>query len=130
MPPIVRLLVPVSVLSLLGFHPVRLAAQGTQVYTEVQLDSLKGDRPERLSCTPDPGAPREGPVRQSATLTAQFIVGLQGQIEPSSIMFLEPRSLELENRARRLLIACLYRPGRLAGAPVRVRVTTQVGFRP
>jgi hypothetical protein len=130
MPPIVRLLVAISVLPVLGLHPGRLAAQGAEVYTETQLDSLKGDRPERLSCTPDPGAPREEPLRRGGTVSVQFIVGLEGRIEPETVAFLEPRRPDLESRARRLLLACLYRPGRLAGKPVRVRVDMQVEFHP
>ncbi len=130
MPPIARLFLAISALPVLGLHPVRLAAQGAQLYTEAQLDSLKGDQPERLSCTPDPDAPPQAPLRLGGTVSVQFVVGLEGRIEPESIAFLEPRRPDLEPRAQRVLLACLYRPGRLASKGVRVRVKTQVELRP
>lgn len=84
--------------------------------------------PERASC-PAPQYPRllleagvEGMVRNT------FVVGTDGRMEPGSIEILHSTNKAFEEPVRHMIENCVFRPGRLNGEVVRVRVQMPIRF--
>ena len=58
----------------------------------------------------------------------QFIIGVNGKVEPQSLKVLESSSEAFDEPARRMILQSVYRPARRQGETVRVLVQQGVGF--
>lgn len=82
--------------------------------------------PERARCNTNVQL-RDDPTR-FASATLEFVVGLNGRVEPRSVIVVESTGLRDAAAAVQLMTGCVYRPGRIAGRPVRVLVRQPVNF--
>jgi hypothetical protein len=75
-------------------------------------------------------APRDAPGRSAGSdhLVLQFIVGLDGRVEPESVRFSSARDREFALAARDALLGARYQPARVGSCPVRQVVEMSVGF--
>ncbi|HET7603959.1 MAG TPA: energy transducer TonB [Gemmatimonadales bacterium] len=58
----------------------------------------------------------------------QFIIGVNGKVEPQSLKVLESTGEAFEEPARQMILQSVYRPARRQGETVRVLVQQGVGF--
>lgn len=103
---------------------IESAAQA-RVYAEAVVDEL----PQRLS---GPALRYPSRLRRSGiegTVVMEFIIGRDGRVETNSIVSVEGGRSEFVAAATELIRRSIYRPGRKAGTPVRVRVSQAIGFR-
>lgn len=111
-----------------GQDPTGLPA-GAVAAGEVFAEGAPGvESPERLSF-PTPAYPRlllqagvEGRV------LSRFVVGTDGRAEPGSIEILEVSNRAFEAPVRHAIESALFRPGRMNGEAVRVRVQMPLMF--
>ncbi len=101
-----------------------VTADRGRVYTEAIVDEL----PERLS-----GPPLRYPSRLrrrgiEGAVVMEFVVGLDGRVETNSIVSVEGGRSEFVDAATQLIRKSIYRPGRIAGTRVRVRVQQRIRF--
>ena len=102
-----------------------VTADQARVYTEAVVDEL----PERLS---GPALRYPSRLRRrgiEGTVVMEFIIGLDGRVETNSIVSVEGGRSEFVDAATQLIRRSIYRPGRKAGTPVRVRVSQDITFR-
>jgi hypothetical protein len=64
----------------------------------------------------------------AARVRLQFIIGVNGKVEPQSLEVLESSSDAFADAAREMVLHSVYRPGRRQGETVRVLVQQGVGF--
>lgn len=64
----------------------------------------------------------------AARVKMQFIIGVNGKVEPQSLKVLESSSAIFEEPARRMIMQSTYRPARRQGETVRVLVQQGVTF--
>ncbi len=102
-----------------------VTADQARVYTEAVVDEL----PERLSgpALRYPSRLRRAGIEGAVVL--EFIVGLDGRVETNSIVSGEGVRSEFVDAATQLIRKSIYRPGRIAGTRVRVRVQQRIRFR-
>jgi protein TonB len=103
-----------------GTGPVDL----TQVFEQAVVDEV----PERISC-PVPEYPR---MMQQANIEGhvllQFVVETDGHVRANTIEALASSHRSFERPARDMIGKCLFRPGRVRAAPVRVLVQMPIVF--
>jgi len=103
-----------------GTGPVDL----TQVFEQAVVDEV----PERISC-PVPEYPR---MMQQANIEGQvllqFVVETDGHVQDATIEALASSHRAFERPARDMIMKCLFRPGRVRAAPVRVLVQMPIVF--
>ena len=64
----------------------------------------------------------------AARVKLQFIIGVNGKVEPQSLKVLESSSAMFDGPARQMITQCTYRPARRHGELVRVLVQQNVAF--
>lgn len=64
----------------------------------------------------------------AARVKLQFIIGVNGKVEPQSLKVLESSSAIFDPPARQMIMQCIYRPARRRGELVRVLVQQDVAF--
>jgi protein TonB len=69
---------------------------------------------------------RQANIQGSVTLEA--VVGTDGKIEPRSIRVVESTHPGFEPAAAEMLLATVFRPGRINGQPVRVLIQLPIVF--
>ncbi|NIM48262.1 MAG: TonB family protein [Gemmatimonadales bacterium] len=95
-----------------------------QVPTEQELD----EPVERLSCPlpPYPANLRQAGIEGSVTL--RFIVDSTGRVEQGSVAVVSATDPGFEAPAREMILNCQFRPGRVAGEPVRASLEMLIVF--
>jgi outer membrane biosynthesis protein TonB len=58
----------------------------------------------------------------------QFVIDVNGKVEPQSLKVVESSSHAFDDAARQMILQSVYRPGRRDGETVRVLVQQGVGF--
>lgn len=104
---------------------VSVAPPAYEVYSE---DAPGVASPERLSF-PIPAYPRlllEAGVE--GTVVSKFIIGTDGRVEAGSVEILESTNRAFEAPTRHAIETALFRPGRMNGEAVRVRVQMPMRF--
>ena len=96
---------------------------------EVFLAAVVEELPQRISC-PQPEYPR---IYQQADIEGevllQFVVEIDGHVRLESIETLRLTRERFEAPAEAMIAQCRFRPGRIAGVPVRVLVQMPIMFR-
>ncbi len=117
---------PVSFTVLLAFSTT-LCALGT-AHSQEPGEAVVNEPPEQLSC-PTLDLPRlvhragiEGQV------LLEFVVGKTGRAEPGSIRVISSTNPAAGGLAIRFVRNCLFRPGHVAGTPVRTRTRMPINF--
>ncbi|HET7111249.1 MAG TPA: energy transducer TonB [Gemmatimonadales bacterium] len=64
----------------------------------------------------------------AAHVKLQFVIDVNGRVEPQSVKVLETSSDAFDDAARQMVLQSVYRPGRRQGETVRVLVQQGVGF--
>ncbi|NIM48282.1 MAG: TonB family protein [Gemmatimonadales bacterium] len=88
------------------------------------------DQPvERLRCPlpPYPANLRQAGIEGSVTL--RFIVDTTGRVEEGSVAVVSATNPEFQAPAREMILNCQFRPGRVAGEPVRASLEMPILFR-
>jgi len=102
------------------------APEANKVYLETQVD----DPPAMIS----QGPRRYPPVLERAGIggrvVAQFVVDATGHPEAAGFTVLSSTNPAFNEPAREMIMKSVFKPGRLRGQPVRVRVEQAVGFNP
>lgn len=103
---------------------------GPVISDQPYLEAVVEDRPERIenSCI----QPRYPAILQQAgvegRVLAEFVIDTLGRAERASIRFVTSSHNLFEASARETIISCRYRPGRISGRAVRVRVQMPINF--
>jgi TonB family protein len=95
------------------------------VFASAEVD----EPPERLS---GPVLRYPARLRRSGTegsVVVDFVVGTDGRVEDNSVTVLDAPHRDFERAAEELIRNSIYRPGRMGGSTVRVRVQQRVSFR-
>jgi hypothetical protein len=87
----------------------RLAAPGTAPFEASRVD--------RAARVVEQGKPRSRGV--AALVAVQYVVGVDGRVEPGSLLVLGAASAELETEAKDLVSGSRFEPAEKAGKPVR-----------
>lgn len=95
---------------------------GSVVVTSAEAD----DPPSLVSAGPQ--VTPAGMDGVAARVELEFIVGTNGRVEPGSVKVLSSTSKVFEEPARQMILKSVYRPGQMAGQPVRTRVRQGVTF--
>ena len=95
---------------------------GSVVVTSAEAD----DPPSLVSAGPQ--VTPAGMDGVAARVELEFIVGTNGRVEPGSVTVLSSTSKVFEEPARQMILKSVYRPGQMAGQPVRTRVRQGVTF--
>ena len=95
---------------------------GSVVVTSAEAD----DPPSLVSAGPQ--VTPAGMDGVAARVELEFIVGTNGRVEPGSVTVLSSTSKVFEEPARQRILKSVYRPGQMAGQPVRTRVRQGVTF--
>jgi len=106
-----------------------LSAQGpadTQLLAEAAVE----ERPTAIpgSCQPPTYPILLRNARMEGRVLFQFVIGIDGRVEPTTIRTLRSTHQYFEEAARRALTTCRYRPARFNNQPVRVVVQTPFDF--
>ncbi len=105
-------------------RPADISVEGAQVYDESVVDQV----PERLSC-PVPEYPSQlWEDRIEGQVLVQFVIGIDGAVEPSSLEVLSSSHRAFEAPASSMLERCTFRAGVVGGDPVRTLVQMPVIF--
>jgi protein TonB len=64
----------------------------------------------------------------AAHVMLQFVIDVNGKVEPQSLKVVESSSHAFDDAARQMILQSVYRPGRRDGETVRVLVQQGVGF--
>ena len=67
-------------------------------------------------------------AREAGQVLVRFVVGANGKVEQNTFEILRYTHVDFIPPTRTMLFACVLRPGRLDGVPVRVRVEMPVIF--
>jgi protein TonB len=105
-----------------GTGPVPTDLQ--QVFVEAVVD----EPPMRLSTPPPQYPPLLKDAGIEGTVVIEVIIGIDGHPEPGSFRVIESSNKAFEKAARDMVLASLYRPGRMRGQAVRVLVRQPVNF--
>jgi TonB family protein len=113
---------------------LRVTAAGTPPVRTVPLFRLRLDNaiitePAKLVEEPPIVFPRGAPEQAGAgdDLTVQFIVGLDGRVEPESIRFTGDHDRDFALAERNVLLGTRYQPARVGSCPVRQLVEFSIG---
>lgn len=93
----------------------------------VVVTSAEADEPPRL-VSAGPQVTPAGFDGVAARVEMEFIVGLNGRVEPGSIKVLSSTSPVFEAPAKQMILKSVFKPGQMAGQPVRTRVRQGVTF--
>jgi len=97
-----------------------------ETYLEAQVD----DPPELISAGPR----RYPPVLERAgiggTVTAEFVIDTTGHPEPNEFRIINTTNPAFNEPAKEMIMKSVFRPGRVRGQAVRVRVHQRVSFNP
>ena len=85
--------------------------------------------PAVLSCPTPVYPPQIRPAQMEATVVLAFIIDTLGRVEPGWVRVMSASSGELVNSAMDAVLGCKFRPARVAGKAVRVRVDLPFNFR-
>lgn len=92
------------------------------------LNSAVEEVPERLGCAALRYPPLLARAGIEGAVTLSFIINPSGRVEHESIQTLSSDRDQFDHAARRMLSTCRFRPGRVAGQPVRVLVEQTFRF--
>jgi len=109
----------------LGPGPAGPGASPTTVYAPAMVE----ERPERIG-GPEPRYPdmlRQAGIEGEVVI--ECVIDTLGRTEPGSIRVLSSTHILFERPARDVIAASVFRPARLDGRPVRVRVQLPIIFR-
>ncbi|HET9605276.1 MAG TPA: energy transducer TonB [Gemmatimonadales bacterium] len=101
-----------------GTGPVDL----NSVVTSAEAD----EPPSLLSAGPKITPPGMGGV--PGRVKFEFIVDTTGHVEANSVRLLESTNQIFVESAKAMLLKSVYKPGRLAGHPIRVKVSQNISF--
>lgn len=93
----------------------------------VVVSSAEADEAPRL-ITAGPKQTPAGMEGVAARVEMEFIVGTNGKVEPGSVTVLSSTSKVFEAPAKAMILKSVFKPGMLAGQPVRVKVRQGVTF--
>jgi len=97
-----------------------------ETYLEAQVD----DPPDLISAGPR----RYPPVLERAgiggAVTAEFVIDTTGHPEPNEFRIINSTNPAFNEPAREMVMKSVFRPGRVRGQAVRVRVQQRVSFNP
>ncbi len=93
----------------------------------VVVSSAEADEAPRL-ITAGPKQTPAGMEGVAARVDMEFIVGADGKVEPGSVRILSSTSKVFEAPAKAMILKSVFKPGMLAGQPVRVKVQQGVSF--
>lgn len=93
----------------------------------IVITSAEADEAPSL-LQPGPKVVPPGMAGVAARVKLQFIIGVDGKVEPQSVKVLESSSIIFEEPARRMIMESTYRPARRQGETVRVLVQQGVEF--
>lgn len=93
----------------------------------VVVSSAEADEAPRL-ITAGPKQTPAGMEGVAARVEMEFIVGADGKVEPNSVTVLSSTSKVFEAPAKAMILKSVFKPGMLAGKPVRVKVRQGVTF--
>jgi periplasmic protein TonB len=103
---------------------------GPVVSDQPYLEAVVEDRPEMIqgTCTP----PVYPPILQQAgvegRVLAEFVIDTLGRAERASLRFVSSTHELFQAPARNAILSCRFRPGRISGRAVRVRVQQPINF--
>ena len=101
---------------------------GPVVTDQPYLEAVVEERPERLEC---PQLRYPEILRQAGIegrVLVELIIDTLGRAERGSIRIVSSPHALFEGPSREVVAGCRYRPGRIQGRAVRVRVQVPVGF--
>ncbi len=93
----------------------------------VVITSAEADEAPSL-LQPGPKVVPPGMEGIGARVRLQFIIGVNGKVEPQSVEVLESSNQVFDDPARRMILQSIYRPARRQGETVRVLVQQGVSF--
>lgn len=103
---------------------------GPVISDQPYLEAVVEERPETQAgtCT----MPAYPTILQQAgvegRVLAEFVIDTLGRAERASIRFVSSTHQLFEAPARATILSCRFRPGRISGRPVRVRVQQPINF--
>lgn len=103
---------------------------GPVISDQPYLEAVVEERPETQAgtCT----MPTYPPILQQAgvegRVLAEFVIDTLGRAERASIRFVSSTHQLFEAPARATILSCRFRPGRISGRAVRVRVQQPINF--
>jgi TonB family protein len=96
-----------------------------RTYSEASVD----EPPELLPGVPPPPYPTEMHLAGiEGQVVLQAVVDTVGRIEPNSILIVKSSNLGFDTTVREWALEARFRPGRLQGRPVRVRINLPINF--
>jgi len=93
----------------------------------VVVTSAEADEAPRLISA----GPKQTPAGMdgvAARVDMEFIVGANGKVEPASVRVISSTAKVFEAPAKAMILKSVFKPGMLAGQPVRVKVQQGVSF--
>jgi protein TonB len=103
---------------------------GPVISDQPYLEAVVEERPETMAGTCQ--LPQYPPILQQAgvegRVLAEFVIDTAGRAERASIRFVTSTHQLFEAPARATILSCRFRPGRISGRAVRVRVQQPINF--
>jgi TonB family protein len=95
-----------------------------QVFRDAVVDVM----PERVSCPPAQYPAEMWQARIEGTVVLQFVVETDGHVEPETIEVVRSTHEAFEAPAKEMTAGCMFRPGRVRTAAVRVLIRMPLMF--
>lgn len=105
-------------------------ATGPVVTDQPYLEAVVEDRPEAIpnSCTAQPYPAILQQAGVEGRVLVEFVIDTLGRAERASIRIVSSTHQLFEPPARATVLTCRFRPGRISGRAVRVRVQQPINF--